>query len=249
MEHYPENHRAYWTNKEDKKLYNEIKIGTDLQTIANNHKRTVSAIKYRLIRYAIDLADEDDTLTLEDLQDRTTLSQEDLLEGFKKLKYDFVYEYNNNNIKDHTYGWIVKEYRQLKQMINKGLDIQTIAEKLDRTEYAVKQKLIEYAMEKYKNDKTLYLNDLCDLTTLSQDELIEGFNKFNININISNEILEEDTNNNDYSNVEVVENNNTYKNLKNNIIDFMIIISCLYIGYNLYPEFNYNDVIKLFYSY
>lgn len=229
MEHYPENHRLRWTNKEDKKLYNEIKIGTDLQTIANNHKRTVSAIKYRLIRYAIDLADEDETLTLEDLQDKTTLSQEDLLEGFKKLKYDFVYE--DNNVKDHTYAWIVKEYKQLKQMIKKGLDVQTIAVELDRTEYAIKQKLIEYAIEKYNDDKTLSLNDLCDLTTLSHDELIEGFNK--LNINISSEIVEENINNNTSTTVEIAENN-----IYNNIIDFMIVISSLCIGYYLYPLYN-----------
>jgi len=232
MEHYPENHRLRWTNKEDKKLYNEIKIGTDLQTIADNHKRTVSAIKYRLIRYAIDLAEDDETLTLEDLQDKTTLSQEDLLEGFKKLKYDFVYNFDDDNdIKNHNHIWIVKEYKQLKQMIKKGLDIQTIANKLDRTEYAVKQKLIEYAIEMSKNDKSLILNDLCNLTTLSRDDLIEGFIKFNTNV--PNEIVEN-------TNIphEIVENNNSYENIKTNIIDFIMAIACLSIGYYLYPVFN-----------
>jgi hypothetical protein len=116
-------------------------------------------------------------------------------------------------------------------MIKKGLDIQTIANKLDRTEYAVKQKLIEYAIEMSKNDKSLILNDLCNLTTLSRDDLIEGFIKFNTNV--PNEIVEN-------TNIphEIVENNNSYENIKTNIIDFIMAIACLSIGYYLYPVFN-----------
>jgi hypothetical protein len=91
MENYPENHRARWTNKENTQLYKEIKNNMDLETIADNHKRTIGAIKYKLIRYAIELAETDQTLSIYDLCNKTTLSREDLIEGFDKLKFDYNY--------------------------------------------------------------------------------------------------------------------------------------------------------------
>jgi len=91
MENYPENHRMRWTNKENIELLKEINKGINLETIASNHKRTIGAIKYRLIRYAIELAETDQTLSLLDLSTTTTLSCKDLIEGFKKLKYEYDY--------------------------------------------------------------------------------------------------------------------------------------------------------------
>lgn len=91
MENYPENHRARWTNKENTQLYKEIKNNMDLETIADNHKRTIGAIKFKLIRYAIELAETDQTLSIYDLCNKTTLSREDLIEGFDKLKFDYNY--------------------------------------------------------------------------------------------------------------------------------------------------------------
>ena len=85
-----ENHRMRWSNTENNQLYKEINKGLDLETIALNHKRTVEAIKYKLIRYAIELAEEDQTLTLANLCNITTLKRDDLIEGFKKLKYDYI---------------------------------------------------------------------------------------------------------------------------------------------------------------
>jgi len=91
MENYPENHRMRWTNKENIQLLKEINKGINLETIASNHKRTIGSIKYKLIRYAIELAETDQTLSLLDLCVTTTLSSKDLIEGYKKLKYDYDY--------------------------------------------------------------------------------------------------------------------------------------------------------------
>jgi len=87
----PINHRARWTDEELKTLLKEIKKNLDFNIIANNHKRTIGAIKYKLIRYAIDKGEKDQTLTLENLINMTKLSREDLLGGFEKLHYDYKY--------------------------------------------------------------------------------------------------------------------------------------------------------------
>ena len=122
MENYPENHRVRWTNKENTQLYKEIKNNTDLETIANNHKRTVGSIKYKLIRYAIELAETDQTLTMNDLCYKTTLSREDLIEGFDKLKFDYDYmdlsvdDYVSND--DNSNDLIVTMITKLNTKIN-----------------------------------------------------------------------------------------------------------------------------------
>lgn len=100
MENYPENHRVRWTNKENTQLYKEIKNNMDLETIADNHKRTIGAIKFKLIRYAIELAETDQTLSMYDLCNKTTLSREDLIEGFDKLKFD--YDYMDLSVDDNS---------------------------------------------------------------------------------------------------------------------------------------------------
>lgn len=94
----PENHRAIWSNTEFKQLLKEVKKGLDFNTIANNHKRTIGAIKYKLIRYAIQLAEEDQTITLEHLCDITNLTKDDLVYGFEKLKFDYEYLFENSEV-------------------------------------------------------------------------------------------------------------------------------------------------------
>ena len=51
MTDYPENHRVKWTDNELKKLLKETKNKIDIETIANNHKRTIGSIKFKLFRY------------------------------------------------------------------------------------------------------------------------------------------------------------------------------------------------------
>ena len=85
----PVNHRAKWTNKEFKQLLKEIRNNMDINEIANIHMRTVGAIKYKLIRYAIERNEENPNLSLKNLAEITNLSVEDLKNGFEKLHYDF----------------------------------------------------------------------------------------------------------------------------------------------------------------
>ena len=91
MENLPLNHRARWTEEELNKLLKQVNKNVDFKTIADNHKRTIGAIKYKLIRYAIDKSEKDQTLTLEDLLKLTKLSKDDLITGFEKLQYDYTH--------------------------------------------------------------------------------------------------------------------------------------------------------------
>jgi DNA replicative helicase MCM subunit Mcm2 (Cdc46/Mcm family) len=89
MEITPENHRAKWTNIELKQLLRRVKDNMDINEIANIHMRTVGAIKYKLIRYAIECSERNPNLSLKKLAEITNLSIEDLRNGFEKLHYDF----------------------------------------------------------------------------------------------------------------------------------------------------------------
>jgi len=189
MEDYPENHRVRWTNRENIQLYKEVNNRIDLETIAKNHKRTIGAIKYKLIRYAIEMAETDETLTMQDLCNKTNLSRKILIEGFKKLKYDYdledIYPENHGNV------WTDKEIAQLHNQIKEGVDLETIANKHKRTYQSIKYKLINYAIEMSEKDKLLTIEDLSNMTSLSCEDLIEGFNNFNythFNTTTTNEI-------------------------------------------------------------
>lgn len=99
MESYPNNHRAKWTDNETIKLLNEVKNKTPFHIIAENHQRTIGAIKYKLIRYAIDeMKDYDKELSMEYLMKLTNLSKDELLEGFKKLNFEYNEKDNTNEL-------------------------------------------------------------------------------------------------------------------------------------------------------
>lgn len=96
MDIYPTNHRAKWSDTEMMKLLSEVNKKTPFQTIADNHHRTIGAIKYKLIRYAIDEMKSSETVfSMNYLIKLTNLSKEELLEGFKKL--NFIYENDEND--------------------------------------------------------------------------------------------------------------------------------------------------------
>lgn len=103
----PANHRAKWTKNEEKQLLKETKMKIDIKKIAENHKRTIGAIKFKLVRFVIDLIDVEPTISLEKLLEITNLSKEELFEGFKKVNYHFEEvldddeeEEENNNMKE-----------------------------------------------------------------------------------------------------------------------------------------------------
>lgn len=88
----PENHRAKWSIEELELLLHEVKNKkVNFQEIANNHKRTIGAIKYKLYRYSIQLAKNNKDITINDLLTITSLSKDDLINGFKKLNFDYSY--------------------------------------------------------------------------------------------------------------------------------------------------------------
>lgn len=98
MEYFPDNHRAKWSDSETKTLLNEVKKKTPFKDIAENHQRTIGAIKYKLIRYAIDeMKDNDKEFSMDYLMRITNLSKEELLEGFKKLNFNYEEEVPNDN--------------------------------------------------------------------------------------------------------------------------------------------------------
>lgn len=104
METFPTNHRAKWTDNEIRTLLNEVKRKTPFQDIAENHQRTIGAIKYKLIRYAIDeMKENEKEFSMEYLMKITNLSKDELLEGFKKLNFNYELEefVPNNDIIVH----------------------------------------------------------------------------------------------------------------------------------------------------
>lgn len=93
----PNNHRMKWTNDEFNQLLRETNNKLNIKKIAENHKRTIGAIKFRLIRYAVKLIDEEPNTSLKHIQQLTNLSREDLLEGFEKINYNYI-ENNEDDI-------------------------------------------------------------------------------------------------------------------------------------------------------
>ena len=85
----PINHRTKWTNEEFNQLLKETNNKLNIKKIAQNHKRTIEAIKFRLIRYAVKLIYEEPNKSLTHIQELTNLSREDLLEGFEKINYNY----------------------------------------------------------------------------------------------------------------------------------------------------------------
>lgn len=58
MEVLPDNHSYNWTNEELNNLIKAIKSKTPIHIIAKNHKRTVGAIKFKIIRYIASIIEE-----------------------------------------------------------------------------------------------------------------------------------------------------------------------------------------------
>lgn len=112
----PDNHRKKWTETENNTLKNEIKCKIPFHIIAKNHKRTIGAIKYKLIRNAIaeinDVRNEfsgNIDVPIEYLMIITNLSKCELLEGFKKLKcnYDVSIDKVVTNERHDVYNWLI----------------------------------------------------------------------------------------------------------------------------------------------
>jgi len=83
------NHRKKWTVKEVKQLMKEIHSIVDIEKIAKIHKRTSNGIYLKLVREAANIADEEPNIKLNELCDIVGLPASKLLEGFKKIKYEF----------------------------------------------------------------------------------------------------------------------------------------------------------------
>jgi repressor of nif and glnA expression len=113
----PINHRKQWTNKEFNQLLKETNNKLNIKKIAQNHKRTIEAIKFRLIRYAVKLIDEEPNTSLKHICELTNLSREDLLEGFKKINYNYkeieeevedIYLNHINNLNYKSFSSFIK---------------------------------------------------------------------------------------------------------------------------------------------
>lgn len=85
----PLNHLAKWTNEEFNQLLKETNNKLNIKIIAKNHKRTIEAIKFKLIKYAVKLINEEPNTSLTHIQDLTNLSKDDLLKGFEKIHYNY----------------------------------------------------------------------------------------------------------------------------------------------------------------
>jgi hypothetical protein len=108
----PINHRTKWTNEEFNQLLKETNNKLNIKKIAQNHKRTINAIKFRLIRYAVKLIDEEPNTSLKHIQELTNMSREDLLEGFEKIKYNY------NEIEEETEDIYMSHINTLNNNLN-----------------------------------------------------------------------------------------------------------------------------------
>lgn len=134
MEAFPINHRAKWTSGEIKKLNNEIKNKIPINEIALNHKRTIGAIKYKLMRNMI----ADINLireckfnliypepTINQLSEISMIPKNDLIDGFKKLKFDY---YEDDDENESTAYNISRNVFIVCTIINIGLGIKVLLE-------------------------------------------------------------------------------------------------------------------------
>jgi len=113
MEVMPENHRMKWTDEENKQLLDEIESKMTFRQIASIHKRTICAIKYKIIRNVIeDISDMRDyeynfkfpEPTIEQIMEVTNLPKQDIIDLFKKLKFDYHFDDKSEYV---SYAWLI----------------------------------------------------------------------------------------------------------------------------------------------
>jgi len=112
----PDNHRKKWTETTNNTLKNEIKCKIPFHICIFCIKRTIGAIKYKLIRNAIaeinDVRNEfsgNIDISIEYLLTVTNLSKYELAEGLKKLKcnYDVSIDKIVTNKSNVVYDWFI----------------------------------------------------------------------------------------------------------------------------------------------
>ena len=103
----PLNHRAKWSITEVEILLEEVKTGLSFEIIAENHHRTVGAIKYKLYRYIIQLLKKEPNLKIDDLIKITSLTKEEIISGFEKLNYNYDNKNKNKDNHDNNYMKII----------------------------------------------------------------------------------------------------------------------------------------------
>jgi len=116
----PINHRKKWSINENNQLLNEIKNKIPYFKIADIHKRTIGAIKYKLIRNVINDMEVMRICNLnfnyhdppiQYLSEITNLTVDDLLNGFAKLKFDynpFIVNFEDNNCNEVVENKVIK---------------------------------------------------------------------------------------------------------------------------------------------
>lgn len=110
----PNNHYKKWSNNENKKLMSAVKRKMSLVEIADNHGRSVNAIKLKIIKNMIEeieyireieykLVDYDKEInpSIKYLMTLSNLSKSELLQGFKKLGFDYYYVENDTEYEDY----------------------------------------------------------------------------------------------------------------------------------------------------
>jgi hypothetical protein len=93
----PANHRAKWSITELELLLEEIKSGLSLEIIAEKHHRTIGAIKYKLYRHIIQILKNNPSTTMDYLISITSLNKKEIMDGLKKLNYNYDDSNNDSN--------------------------------------------------------------------------------------------------------------------------------------------------------
>lgn len=124
---------AKWTDEEEASLLELIKTSKDIKDIAKEHHRTVGGIKCRLRDIAIRMI-ENNEKSIEEVCTIVRMTTEEIYEAQKRRTAK-------------TLRWTDEEVDWLVQRVKEGQDLKDIALLHNRTENAIKNKLLEKAIK------------------------------------------------------------------------------------------------------
>jgi hypothetical protein len=115
-----------WTNEEDEKLIKEINDKNDYETIALEHKRTITGIKARIISHII-YPQYKDNMNIDDISNEYKIEKEMINKYINKIKEKEM----KPEIKEKEMKPEIKK-KEMKPEIKKLLEIETIIIRMEQ---------------------------------------------------------------------------------------------------------------------
>ena len=120
---YPINMGSRWYQDEDNILLEELKKNTDIKLIADNHQRTIKAIKCRIKLIAYNMYMQN--IQMHEIINITKLNEKVIRDIINKKKNKVSLDINAQSFNEHNTGIteIKKEISELKNMISGLVDM------------------------------------------------------------------------------------------------------------------------------